>query len=192
MQDMQQYIWYYCSTSMKHIAVLKTFFAIKGCVSRSEVPASRNVVDITIEQTINRHAKSSGGIIGFSRNLAAYHRWCVTRHTRASYVEATFELADMTSSESKAHKDIRPTKVIATEKDVVKILDSFSNFINPFEVDNKDVLFYISSGAPATKDIQDDLLRADEVGQNALSKFIKERLVEKNVSFHSPLSRQDL
>lgn len=116
----------------------------------------------------------------------------MTRHTRASYVEATFELADMTSSESKAHKDIRPTKVIATEKDVVKILDSFSNFINPFEVDNKDVLFCISSGAPATKDIQDDLLRTDEVGQNALSKFIKERLVEKNVSFHSPLSRQNL
>ena len=35
-------------------------------VNRSAVPSSRNAVDITIEQTINRHAKSQGGIIGFS------------------------------------------------------------------------------------------------------------------------------
>ena len=32
-------------------------------VSRSSVPLSRNPVDITIEQTINRHAKSQGGIM---------------------------------------------------------------------------------------------------------------------------------
>ena len=38
-------------------------------VKRSSMPASRNAVDITIEKTINRHAKSSGRIIVFSRNL---------------------------------------------------------------------------------------------------------------------------
>ena len=43
-------------------------------VSRSSVPRSRNAVDITIEQTINRHANSQGGVIGFSRNYAAYYR----------------------------------------------------------------------------------------------------------------------
>ena len=42
-------------------------------VSRSEVPVSCNAVDITIEQTMNRHAKSHGGIIGFSRNFPAYY-----------------------------------------------------------------------------------------------------------------------
>ena len=39
-------------------------------VSRSDVPSSRNAVDITIEETINRHAKSQGGIVGFSRSLS--------------------------------------------------------------------------------------------------------------------------
>lgn len=43
-------------------------------VRRSSVPLSRNAVDITVEQTVNRHAKSQGGIIGFSRNFAAYYR----------------------------------------------------------------------------------------------------------------------
>ena len=65
-------------------------------MSRSGVPFARNPVDITIEQTINRHAKSHGGIIGFSRNCAAYYRWCITRHSRAQYVEATSDMADMT------------------------------------------------------------------------------------------------
>ena len=41
--------------------------------SRSSVPLSRNPVDITIEQTINSHAKSHGGIIGFIHNSAAYY-----------------------------------------------------------------------------------------------------------------------
>ena len=49
-------------------------------------PASRVAVDMTIEQTSNRHAKSKGGIIGFSQKEAAYQRWCMTRHRRAGFV----------------------------------------------------------------------------------------------------------
>lgn len=49
-------------------------------VSGSGIPGTRNAIDIAIEQTINRHAKSRGRIIGFSRNFAACHRWCLTRH----------------------------------------------------------------------------------------------------------------
>ncbi|GFN85721.1 hypothetical protein PoB_001222700 [Plakobranchus ocellatus] len=52
-------------------------------VSRSDTPASRTAADMTIEQTINEHAKTSGGIVRFSRSLPAYYRWCVTRHNRA-------------------------------------------------------------------------------------------------------------
>ena len=75
-------------------------------VSRSTVPLSRNPVDITIEQTINRRAKSNGGLIGFSRNCAAYYRWCVTRHLRTKYVEATLNMADMASNETSVHKEL--------------------------------------------------------------------------------------
>ena len=68
-------------------------------VSRSNNLSSRNPVDITTKETINCHAKSHGGIIGFSRNHDAYQRWCTTRHSRAKYVEATFNVADMSSNE---------------------------------------------------------------------------------------------
>ena len=46
----------------------KEFLEGKGfSVCRSAVPASRVAVDMTIEQTINRHVKSKGGIIGLAR-----------------------------------------------------------------------------------------------------------------------------
>ena len=59
-------------------------------VSRSRVPAGRVAVDMTIEQTINKHAKTKGGIVGFSRSLPSYYRWSVTRHNRAEYVSAVW------------------------------------------------------------------------------------------------------
>ena len=102
-------------------------------VSRSSNLSSRNPVDTTIEQTINRHAKSHGGIIGFSRNYAAYHRWCTTRHSRAKYDEATFDVADMSSNESSTHKELRPSQMKTSESNVKKVVDAISGFTNPFE-----------------------------------------------------------
>ena len=75
-------------------------------VSRSDVTTSRNAADQTIEQTINRHAKSHGGIVGFSRNFTAYYRWCVTGHMRGSFLAAAMELAGMTDEEETNHKGV--------------------------------------------------------------------------------------
>ena len=161
-------------------------------VSRSDIPGTRNAVDITIEQTINRHAKSRGGIIGFSRNFAAYYRWCLTRHLRASYVEATYELANMSTPESDVHRDNRQASKTVSEADVRNILMAFENFVNPFNVDNKDVLFCISSGSPLAKDAEKHVLEANTIGSQSHSKFVKERLVDKTVSFYNPLPKQKL
>ena len=64
-------------------------------VARSCVPACRNAVDLTIEQTINRSAKTAGGIVGFSRKPSAYYKWCLTRHTRSTNLQATLEQIGM-------------------------------------------------------------------------------------------------
>ena len=109
-------------------------------VNRSGVPTSRNAVDITIEQTINRHAKSHGGIIGFSHNYAAYYRWCMTRHSGAQYLQATTEMVDMDNTDSSSHKDIRKSEIQHSEADVRMAVDAISNFVNLFKVENKDIL----------------------------------------------------
>lgn len=161
-------------------------------VSRSDVPASRNPVDLTIEQTINRHAKSNGGIIGFSRNYSAYYRWCVTRHARASYVAATLQMADMEDSDEYSHKSTRPSEIKQNEKEVQKLCTAFRNFINPFEVEIKDSLFSLSSGAKAPAGVEKDLLQVDEIGKKAFKAFVQERFVDKSVPFHAPIKRNKL
>lgn len=70
---------------------LRSLLEAKGIsINRSSVPSSRNAIDLTGEQTYNRHAAGSGtGIIGFSRNLSAYFRWQATRHFRAECCEVS-------------------------------------------------------------------------------------------------------
>ncbi len=161
-------------------------------VARSSVPASRTPVDVTIEQTINRHAKSSGGIIGFSRNYPAYYRWCVTRHSRAAYVTATLDMAGMDTMEESCHKSTRPSQMKRSEKDVQSVKIAFNNFMNPFECEIQQSLFCLSSGVSAPSDIQDDLLKVNEDGTSRFKDFIHTRLVEKSVPFHAPLKKRKL
>ena len=161
-------------------------------VRRSSVPLSRNAVDITIEQTINRHAKSQGGIIGFNRNYAAYYRWCVTRHYRTKLVEATLFLADIFPDELSVHKEFQPAQIKSSETATSQMKGAIVNFTDPFAVENKEELFCLASGKPAPQDVRKDLLEAHERGQTAMDEFIQSRLVDKSVPFHDPLRRLKL
>ena len=161
-------------------------------VNRSSVSGSRSAVDITIEQTINRHAKSQGGIIGFSRNHSAHHRWCNTRHTRASFLQATREMVGMANSECTTLKELRSSQILNTEEEVSSVISAFTNFVNPFAVEDPDLFYCIASGAPATDDIAHELLSADEVGVKLQTDFVQERLVKQEIAFHSPIKKQNL
>ena len=156
-------------------------------VSRSDVPSSRNAVDITIEQTINKNAKSHGGIVGFSRNYAEYFRWCITRHWRASYVEGAFKMADMVVSENDSHKDNEKSQMVQSENNVKKLIDAFQTFTDPFLVEEKDVLYCLSSGVPASVEVENELLTCEALGISAFTTFLKECLIDKTVSFYAPL-----
>lgn len=160
-------------------------------VARSETPASRIPVDMTIEQTINKHAKSSGGIVGFSRNLPAYYRWCVTRHNRAQYVSAAYQLANIESKNSEYHKESNPSERKLSENAVRKTVETFIAFTNPFEVE-REHLVCLSSGQKLPDDIADDLLKVEEVGKSSFEMFVKDRLQDKTTKFHTPLQKTKL
>ena len=55
-------------------------------VSRSSVPGCRIPVDRAIEQTINRSAKTVGGVVGFSRNANACLLSLVPHKTQESRI----------------------------------------------------------------------------------------------------------
>jgi hypothetical protein len=72
------------------------------------------------------------------------------------------EMLDMDSQECSSHKDLRPSSIIQCEAHVQKVLEAISNFMNPFEVDNKDVLYCLSSGSPTPNYMDVDLLQSDK------------------------------
>ena len=162
-------------------------------VARSSVPACRNATDITIEQTINRSAKTPGGIIGFSRQPAAYHRWCLTRHSRAQYVDAVMDRVSIATHTDSVHKSTRLSEIRKGMADVTKLQSAFGQFSSPLSYkDTGEGLYCLSSGLPASPDVAQDLLRYTEIGQSAADTFITSRLIDRSVEFHSSMHKQNL
>ena len=84
------------------------------------------------------------------------------------------------------HKDTRKAKTKQSEEDTNNVVKAINSFINPFEVEDKDVLYCVSSGAAANEGVFQDLLNADELEKRAQNEFITDRLVNKKKSFHAP------
>ena len=93
----------------------------------------------------------------------------------------------MTWSKDTAHKDLRSSEIRRGEKDLQTLITAFHNFINPFEVEVKEDLFCISSGARVQAEVVNDILTAEAVGKAAFKTFIQKRLVAKTLKFHASL-----
>ena len=117
----------------------------------------------------------------------------MTRHLRAQYVEATLQRTEMSNDEVSVHKDLRTSQIQNSEQDVKWMIAAISGFTNPFCSDvNPNELYCLSSGVPAKPDVADDLLKAPEIGRNAMENFVKKRLVDKTMNFHDTIKRNKL
>ena len=96
------------------------------------------------------------------------------------------------ANENTSHKDIRPTEIVKSEEDTNALKQAVESFSNPFNIDNKGVLYCLSPGAPALKDVEEDLLNADDIGQDVCHIFVADRQVFKETSFNAPIKKQKL
>ena len=162
-------------------------FAVQRCAGHafSQIP-----VDQTIEQTVNRDTKTPGGIIGFSQNKAATHRWLLTAHHRASVTQCCREMAGVTREEDSSHKEASLPRIRKDEMCVNQIVLFLQDQINPFAP--SDCLTSLSSGEIASEETTWDLLHAEEMGQNALAEFVEKRLNAQEVGFYDPLRKMKL
>ena len=168
---------------------------LKECalsVTRSTYPASGTAVDQTIEQTINRHAKSEGGVIGFSRNLQVYDCWVLTRHERALYVAAAFGEAGMDDDGYDRRKDFRKAYIYKGLKHVEKTIETICNFTNPFEILENNSLICLSSGMRVPQDTAETMVKIDKLGSIQYEEFIKKRLDKKDTAIHAPIKKNKL
>jgi len=169
-------------------------------VARSFVPGSRCAVDKTIEETFMKHSKSRGGsgasgagLSGIQNNFEAYQRWTKTAKERAKFRQATYSLAGMADGADSGHehRETHPADKYRSENQVVRTFAAIKSFNDPFSIAEKDTLYCLSSGASASAEVENDVLRAESAGHQAKEQFIKERLVAKE-KFFEPIKRLNL
>ncbi|CAB4021985.1 Hypothetical predicted protein [Paramuricea clavata] len=120
--------------------------------------------DQTIEQTVNRDAKTKGGLIGFSLNRAAVHRWLLSQSVRAAITSQCKSLAGMECKPRK-RKDLDRTKCERYQKSVENVIITVSNMLNPFDTEQKS-LISLASGFVVEDNVADSLLGAEQIGEN--------------------------
>ena len=94
--------------------------------------------------------------------FGAYQRWCRTTSTRAQYLEKMLEMCsliiDPECPRVGKHRELEKSEIKKSERAVELAITSIQNFMNPFDVSDKDHLYNIASGAPIPTDIEHDIL----------------------------------
>ena len=72
------------------------------------------------------------------------------------------------------HKDLSPSRIRKDEKDVQAVVTILTDvFVNPF---SEQPLMSISTGVIPTEKVTNDLMNAQEIGKQAMDKFIFTKL----------------
>ena len=72
------------------------------------------------------------------------------------------------------------------EADVTAVVDALSSAINPWDTDNN-TLVSLTSGITASAESSNDLLRAEQQGDDAVSAFFEDRFNKKELSMFAPI-----
>ena len=107
-------------------------------------------------QTINRDAKTSGGIKKIAKDSSAVIKWCLNR---AEQAKTTSELLAMSGVNrgSSTYKPLRPSKIIKSERLVQSVIHvTTQDYINPFDENtvSKESCIILVLGDLLTKKIQ--------------------------------------
>ena len=152
----------------------------------------RTAIDQRGEQTINRSAKTSGGITHFASESSTVHKWCLTRADSANTIDALNEMTGLDDSTS-TYKPLRPTQITKSEKMIQSVMQVLEHeFVNPFSAKvDSDKLVHLSSGVSVDDKAADEILSTMEIGQGLRNDFRKTRLISKEVDFHATIPQKN-
>jgi len=113
----------------------------------------------------------AGGFFGIFSKFDAYQRWCRTTSTRAQYFEKMLEMCclidDPDCPKAGKHRELERAEIKKSEDAVQRTIAAIRNFTNPFSLADKDHLYSLASGAPASSEVEFDVLRAAKAGKEA-------------------------
>ena len=108
-------------------------------------------------------------------NLAHSTTYYLVAEYRSIFLRNLKDMLHMDGAPGCQHNDLQKSRIAKDESDVKSLLETISNWINPFELGGQD-LVCLSSGKAATKKIEQDLLQAHRTGENAYRRFSEMRL----------------
>ena len=151
----------------------------------------RTPIDQRGEQTINRDAKTSGGIKFFVSDSNSIVKWTLNRPYQAQNTEALYKMADLNHANDD-YKASRPSQILKSEKHVKNLIKVLTNdFVNPFDTDiDKDKLFNLSSGVQVEASIAEDILNVKDLGTKLYTNFVESRIKSTVAKIHDPIKRQ--
>ena len=150
----------------------------------------RTSIDQRGEQSINRDAKTSGGIKNIAKDSGAVLKWCLNRAEQANNTRELFSMANVDHG-STTYKPLRPSQIIQSEKRVQLVIQTLQEeYINPFyDQLNKDSLLHLSSGVSVSDETSEEILQLPLKGSELYREFKDNRINSKNFDFHAALKR---
>jgi hypothetical protein len=158
----------------------------------SNNPFVKISVDQTTEETVNKDTKTSGGVRKYSLNPNAVSRFYLTAEYRSAYLRQFRNMIGMIKS-GLHHADLQKPRILKDEAAVTSVVETLDNWINPFAEDAQDIIS-LSTSIAATSDISNDLLKAQQFGEQSFQKFREDRLEKETptIRFHDPIKKHKL
>ena len=137
---------------------------------------TRIPIDQRGEETINRDAKTSGGL---------------NQPFQAQNTEALYKMSEVNHANDE-YKATRPSQVLKSEKYVTDLVEVLRNdFVNPFDSNiDKNKLLNLSSGIPVNDDLAKDILKIKDRGIDSYNEFVEKRIKSQAIKVHDPIKRQ--
>eukprot|EP00794_Sanderia_malayensis_P013136 gene13136-14488_t len=146
--------------------------------------------DQVMEQTYNRDSKVRGGLVGFTLNRAAVHRWIMAQGERGAMKRQCLAMAGL-ASDGRSRKDLDKTQAKYHENEVNSVLEIISSMTNPFGIQEESML-NIASGVVAAPAICKDMLSAKEIGETKCKAFINDQLLTESPDLFAPIKAAKL
>ena len=125
-------------------------------IHRTKMSYARNVVDLTLEQTVNKYAASPMRSISAFRNSAC-RRWSITLTQCSMALLELYELVDLQSGEQ-LEKQLTKSRIRRDNADMNSVTCTLINTCNPFGNNAPADLVNISKGKAANEETRKFLL----------------------------------
>ena len=157
-------------------------------VTQTSRKGSKLPMDQALEQLYNKPAKSSSGVIGFSRRKEAVCKWNILKHEKAEYTSLLEKICGLVEeNEYNIHHEFCESQTKEDTSDVNDLMKHIVERCNPL-TDTQEVPINFSNGKKLEKELVASLMESVKIGEKEYDKFKEERLEEKSANILDRIS----